>query len=75
MKISELSDEDCLKKFLKMLDTRVGITTNFINNDDGYITHQVLRIRCGSFISVSQPQPLASIMRLANAEELRETLN
>lgn len=70
-----MSDRECLDKFLEMLGERVGITTSFITSDDGNLTHQILQIRCGDLVSVSEPQPLQYPLRLATAEEQGFTLN
>lgn len=76
MKINKMSDEECLKKFLEFLETRVSITTGFIPDEQtGNITHQVLQITCGEFVSVSQPQLLSIKLRVATAEEQGELLN
>jgi len=76
MKISKMNDEECLTKFLEFLEERVSINTGFIRDPDtGNITHQVLQVSCGDYLSVSQPQPLENVLRLANAEEVGATLN
>lgn len=75
MKLKKMNDEECLNKFLEFLDTRVSIDTKFVVNDEGNITHQILVIACGEFMTVSQPQPLEVILRPAMAEELGLIVN
>ena len=71
-----MNDEQCLSKFLEFLETRVGIETNFIMEPDtDNITHQILRITCGEFTSVSQPEPLSAVLRLATGEEQGAVVN
>lgn len=56
-KIKEWDDEECLYNFSKFFE-RVGITTQFVQNDDGLLTHQVLTMQCGDKIIVSDPHEL-----------------
>lgn len=51
------SDIECLKHFL-MFIPRVGIGTQFVQNDVGFITHQVMEIQCGDQVFVSNPRQL-----------------
>lgn len=76
MKIKKMTDEQCLGKFIEMLDERVSINTGFVRDDEKDIfTHQVVQITCGDLVSTSQPMPLAMPMRPATVEEMGETLN
>lgn len=76
LKISKMSDEDCLKKFLEFLETRVTLDTGFVTDPDtGNITHQVVQISCGEYVTVSHPEPLAIALRPATGAELGATVN
>lgn len=71
-----MTDEECLTKFLEFLETRVSINTAFVRDDDtGNITHQIVEVRCGEYVSVSAPQPLEVALRIADADETGVTLN
>lgn len=75
MNIEELSDEQCLKTVIEFLENRVGISTGFVPREDGVLTHQVVQITCGEFVTVSTPQPLEVPLRFATAEEQGILLN
>lgn len=75
MKLSKMSDEQALAKFIEFLETRVSVTTGFGQNEDGILTSQFLAIRCGELEVISQPEMLQIPLRVATAEELKETVN
>lgn len=75
MKIKKMTDEECLQKFLEFLSERVSINTLFVQDDADNLTHQILQIKCGEFVSVSEPEPLAVVLRPATGEELGATVN
>lgn len=56
-RINDWTDEECLIEFSKFLE-RVGISTQFVQNEDDLFTHQVLTISCGDKIILSDPQEL-----------------
>ncbi len=56
-KLMEWDDEECLNQFSKFLD-RVGISSQFIQNDEGLLTHQLMLITCGEKVIVSEPLAL-----------------
>jgi len=56
-KLSEWTDEDCLKNFYKFLG-RVSISNDFVQDSDGLITHQIVIIRCGPLGFTSEPMEL-----------------
>lgn len=56
-KLEKWTDEECLENFAKFLD-RVGISANFIQTEEGILTHQVLIIQCGDEVVVSDPMPM-----------------
>jgi len=65
MTMKNKTDEECLQAVLNLLETRVSIETSFIiNPDSNLITHQVLKITCGEYTTVSQPEPLEVPMKL-----------
>ncbi len=55
--IEDWNDEQTLFNFSKFLE-KVGISSQFIQDDEGLITHQVMTIQCGDKIIVSEPQEL-----------------
>lgn len=70
------SDEETLKEFLTFLENGIEITTGFIPDEDtGFLTHQVIRITCGEYITVSQPEPLAFPLQPAPIAETGITIN
>lgn len=76
MKLSKMTDEQCLEKFLEFLDERVSITTHFIQKDEGEnITHQIMEIRCGEYVTASQPEQLSAVLRVATGQEQGATVN
>lgn len=75
MKINKMTDEECLTKFLKFLEGRVAVDTVFVQDDNGNLTHQILKITCGEYATVSQPEELAVPLRPATADELGATVN
>lgn len=51
------TDEECLANFSKFF-TRVSMTTQFVQDDDGLLTHQILTTACGDKYMASSPQEL-----------------
>ena len=51
------TDEECLINFSKFFE-RVSMTTQFIQDSDGLLTHQVLTTACGDKFMASAPQEL-----------------
>lgn len=71
----ELTDEECLKQFIKMLETRVSITTGFAKTDeDGPMTHQFLKVTCGPHEVVSTPEELNIPLQVATAKDVGATV-
>ncbi len=69
--IDKMTDEECLQKFIELMEERVTLNTNFvIEQETGHITHQILSVECGEYRSHSQPEPLEVVLRPATAEEL-----
>lgn len=76
MKINKMSDEQCLNKFLEFLKERVILNTVFVvDPETDNLTHQILHITCGEYISVSDPEPLSNVLRFATGEEQGATIN
>lgn len=76
MKIKKMTDEKCLETFLDLLTERVSITTRFVNDPDtDNITHQILQIDCGEYTTMSNPEPLDTVLRVATAKEQGITVN
>lgn len=76
MKIKKMNDEECLTKFLEFLQERVNITTGFVRDPEtGNITHQVIKVRCGNYMSVSEPEELDVVLRVATGDEQNATVN
>lgn len=75
MKLHKMNDEECLTKFLEFLSERVSLSSSFLIDDNDNITHQVLNIKCGEYVSVSEPEQLSIPMRLTTAAEQGATIN
>lgn len=75
MKIKKMADEQVLDKFIKLLDTRVSITTCFTETEDNILTHQFLRITCGELSVMSNPELLEVPLRIATGADLGATVN
>lgn len=69
------NDEEVLKQFINLLETRVSVTTEFVQEDSGLITQQILCVRCGDYVSVSEPQALAVPLVPAPIAETGITIN
>jgi hypothetical protein len=76
-KIEKMTDEECLEMFLHFLETRINITTHFAQLDekDENITHQIMEVSCGDYVSTSQPEPLSVVLRMATGAEQGATIN
>lgn len=55
--IKTYDDEALLVEFVKFLD-RIDVSTQFIQDSDGLLTHQVLFIKCGEKMANSDPMQL-----------------
>jgi hypothetical protein len=76
LKIEKMSDEQCLEQFIKLLESRVSITTAFAQeNETGILTHQYLKIECGEHTMVSQPELLDTPLMLAPAGAIGASVN
>ncbi len=76
-KIEAWSDEDCLFEFSKFF-TRVGLSTEFIQDSEGLIVAQVLKMNVGNAVIVSAPQELEWPLQpvpLPDTEEVKKRLN
>lgn len=70
-KIATWSDEECLENFGKFLD-RIGISVQFIQTDEGILTHQIMLMKCGDKVIVSEPQQLSWPVQLLPMPEAFE---
>ena len=76
MKIKKMTDEKCLEIFLELLNDRISIETGFIKDEaNDNITHQVLQITCGEYVTLSQPEQLGVVLRPATGAEIGATVN
>jgi hypothetical protein len=74
--IADMTDKECLDIFVELFKTRVGIDSAFVIDDDtGYMTHQVLTVVCGEHRVSSAPEPLPFPLTLATAEDMGESVN
>lgn len=55
--VDTYEDEALLVEFVKFLE-RIDISTQFIQDSDGLLTHQVLFIKCGDKTTNSDPMQL-----------------
>lgn len=70
-KITNWTDEECLEHFSQFFE-RVGVTVQFIESEEGMFTHQLLTIRCGDKVIVSEPQQLEWPLQLMDLPEAFE---
>jgi len=69
------SDVECLTNFMKFF-SRVGIGTEFIQDEHGFITAQVLHTQCGLNAVTSPPLPLDwPLEPVAFPEDYKKGLN
>jgi hypothetical protein len=69
---NEIDDqEEALQALIQLIqDNDIEINTGFIPDEEtGIYTHQVLRITCGEYVTVSQPEPLAIPLQPVGAPE------
>lgn len=69
------TDEERLTKVIQLIDDGIEISTGFLTDDLGNITHQVIRLKSGDLVSVSQPEKLDVVLRIATAEEQDQLVN
>lgn len=55
--IETWTDEECLYNFTKFFG-RVNMSTEFIQDEEGVITHEILHMFCGNKLISSGPQQL-----------------
>lgn len=70
MKIKKLTDKECLDTFIDLLTNRITLDTGFVEDDKGNLTHQVVQVSCGEFVSNSQPEELRVPLRPSTGVEL-----
>ena len=76
MKIKNMTDKQCIETVAELMDTRVGITTDFLQDKQtDLLTHQILTIQCGEESLVSNPQKLEMPLRVVTAAEMGVTVN
>lgn len=69
------SDVECLQNFMKFFP-RVGVGTEFIQDEHGFITAQVLHTQCGLNVVTSPPLPLDwPLEPVAFPEDYKKGLN
>lgn len=69
------TDEECLTELSKFF-TRVSINTQFLQNDEGLLTHQILTTACGDKYMASSPQELEwPLQPVPLSEEQKAMLN
>lgn len=75
IQMKEWGDEECLMNFLRFIP-RIGIGVEFVQNDVGFITHQLLKIHCGNHVFTSHPRELDwPLEPVAFPEDQAEHLN
>ena len=73
--IDSWSDEECLREMSKFLD-RVDVTTKFVENQDGLITHQFVVLLCGDKAIASEPSEFEwPLQRMPMPEAFNGVLN
>lgn len=75
-KLNDLNDQQCLELVLTLLNTRVSVNTVLLQGEGtDNVTHEMIRIECGDYITASNPQELEVPLRYATAEETGEVVN
>lgn len=68
--IEKGSDKEVLDSLLEFLSTRVELTTGYVRDDNGILTHSAIVVRCGNLEGQSAPQVLAEpLITLRDAEQ------
>lgn len=71
--IEKGSDKEVLESFLEFLRTRVELTTGYVRDDEGVLTHSAIVVRCGTLEGQSAPQLLEEpLMALSDIEKYLE---
>lgn len=55
--LEKWSDEECLNYFTMFLN-RIEVGSGFLQDDNGFFTHEVLQIACGEKMTTSDPMRL-----------------
>lgn len=71
--IEKGSDKEVLDSILEFLRTRVELTTGYVRDDYGVLTHSAIVLRCGALEGQSAPQRLDEpLMTLSDVERYYE---
>jgi hypothetical protein len=75
--INEMSDQEKLTTFLELIEAGVEINTAFVkeNEETDVFTHQLVRISCGDYNTLSQPEMLNTALVPASGAQLNQTVN
>lgn len=77
VKLETWDDEECLFNFSKFFE-RVGLSTEFVQDDDGLIVGQVLIMNVGTKVIRSSPQQLEWPLQpvaFPDDDELKKRIN
>lgn len=76
LNIGELNEQERLLLVLQLIESGVEINTAFVKDEESDVfTHQLMRISCGDYATLSQPEPLGTPLRPATGAELNQTVN
>lgn len=71
--IEKGSDREVLDSLLEFLRTRVELTTGYVRDEVGLLTHSAIVVRCGSLEGQSAPQRLDQpLIALSDLERLEQ---
>lgn len=71
-----MTDEKVIKTFIELLENRVTISTQFLQDDEtGNLTHQFLILQAGDIILQGEPEALEMPLRVALPSETGATVN
>lgn len=74
--LEKMTDEEVLASTYLTLATRVDIATEFVQNEEGALTHETLILKCGDKVFTSEPQPFEwPLQMLPVPEALKKKLN
>lgn len=57
-KLAKWSDEKVLEVLYAFLEDRVQVTNKLLQNEDGFVTHQMIIFQCGDKFFTGEPQEL-----------------
>ena len=71
----KMDSKQILEDLVNLLKEKdISIKTEFLGDESGNITHQVLVMEHGDYVSISKPKPLGTTLRHVTAKESNSTV-